>query len=243
VNRSVAALVVLAGLVSCACGRQDTAGQRSPDPQHTQVAAGASSGPAPGPRTFVIVPEESKASYVADEEFLAGAFAKLGIQAGKIQAVGTTHAIEGRFQLDPAHPTTSPGENTFTVRMNTFTTNQPRRDKWIREEGPRFDAYPVATFKATAIEADGGAGSAQAPAAGTEFSFTLVGDMTIREITKPARFNVKARFAQDAMKGTATTRLLMSSFGIEQLDFYNTLTVADEFGIIVDFTARPEPGR
>jgi polyisoprenoid-binding protein YceI len=188
----------------------------------------------------VIVPEESKASYVADEEFFGGALAKYGIGAGKIQTVGATKAIEGRFQMDPADPTGPPGENTFTVRMDTFTTNQPIRDKWIRENGPRFNDYPVASFKATGIKA---AAADAGVRAGDERTFKLSGDMTIRQITKPATFDVKARFSDDTFKGTATTRLQMSSFGIEQLDFYNTLTVADEFGIQVDFTARSEASK
>ena len=40
------------------------------------------------------------------------------------------------------------GDNTFTVRMDTFTTDQPRRDQYIRDDGPRFADYPLATFKA-----------------------------------------------------------------------------------------------
>ena len=64
--------------------------------------------------------------------------------------------------------------------------------------------------------------------------------MTIREITQPVTFDVKARLAGDTLTGVATTRLLMSAFGIEPLTFANTLTVADEFGIELQFTARAQ---
>ena len=107
-----------------------------------------------GMRTFVIVPEKSSVSYHANEEFFAGAMKLLGFKPGKVTAVGTTQAIEGRFQLDTSGPVAVLGENTFTVRLNTLISNQKKRDDYLREirdDGPSFDKYPLATFKATAI--------------------------------------------------------------------------------------------
>ncbi len=51
-------------------------------------------------------------------------------------------------------------------------------------------------------------------------------------------FGYNTSLSGDTLTGVATARLLMSSFGIEPLSFVNTLTVADEFGIEVKFTAR-----
>jgi polyisoprenoid-binding protein YceI len=179
----------------------------------------------------VVVPDQSKASYLANEEFFAGALKKLGITAGKRTVVGSTQAIEGQFQLDPKQPAAGLGDNTFTVRMDTLTTDQPRRDQYIREDGPRFADYPLATFKATAIEPAASVG-------GSELRVSLAGDMTIRQVTRRATFDVKAQLTGNTLAGIATTRLLMSSFGIEPLDFYNTMTVADEVGLEVRFVAR-----
>src|SRR5438093_2997712 len=144
-------LVLLLGLA--ACGRND-----GTPADRTTASAPASRAPAsgslpPGVSTFAIVSEQSKALYLADEEFFAGALKKLGITAGKRRVVGTTRAIDGQFQLDPSRPTAGLGNNKFTVRMNTFTTDQPRRDQYIRDDGPRFNDYPVATFTGTAIAA------------------------------------------------------------------------------------------
>ena len=161
--------------------------------------------------------------------------AKLGIAAGLADVVGSTQEIEGRLTLNLDDLSAPLGENTFTVKMNTFTTDQNDRDNWIRENGPRFNDYPVATFTATSIEG--------APAAyneGEEVSFKLSGDLTIREITQPAAFDVTASLRGDTLTGVATTRLKMSDFGIEPPNFANTLTVADEFGIEVQITAKEE---
>jgi polyisoprenoid-binding protein YceI len=191
--------------------------------------------PVSGLRTFVVVPEASRASYLVDEEFFGGALAKLGIPAGLAKVVGSTQAIEGRLQLNLDDLSAPLGENIFTVRINTLTTDREDRDQWIRENGPRLDSFPIATFVAKAIEG--------APATyneGEEVSFKLSGDLTIRNITRPVTFDVRASLNGDTLTGVATTRLLMSDFGIEQLSFANTLTVADEFGLEIHITAKEE---
>jgi len=215
------------------CGRRDAT------PQSPPAEAGASSAPVEnvaGVRSFVIVPAESKASYHASEEFFPAALAKLGIDAGRAQAVGTTQAIEGRFQFDPERPTAPLGENTFTVRLNTLTSNQKKRDDYlrqIRDDGPSFDAYPLATFRATAID-----GSSAVNASGRELNLKLTGDLTVREITKREVFEVKAQLTGDTLTGVATTRFLLTDFGIGPIDFPPLLAVADAIGIEVQFTAR-----
>jgi len=220
-----------------ACGGAAPAAEatKAPPPATATLAAKQSNGATNGMRTFVIVPEQSKASYLVDEEFFAGALAKLGINAGKAKVTGSTQAIAGQLQLNLADLANALGDNTFTVQMNTLVTNQAPRDKWIRENGPNFNAHPVATFKASALQA--------VPATytdGTEVNFKLVGDLTVREQTKPATFDVKAKLAGDTLTGVATTRLKMSDFGIDPPNFANTLTVADEFGIEVQFTAKEQ---
>ena len=229
------------------CGRRDASPQ-SPPAKTTAAEAGGSSAPVKsvesaeslaGVRSFVIVPAASKASYHASEEFFPAARAKLGIDAGRAQAVGTTQAIEGRFQFDPERPTAPVGENTFTVRLNTLTSNQKKRDDYLREirdDGPSFDAYPLATFRATAID-----GSSAVNASGRELNLKLTGDLTVREITKREVFDVKARLTGDTLAGVATTRFLLSDFGIGPIDFPPLLAVADPIALEVQFTARAQP--
>jgi len=227
--------LLLLGLVLTAC-----AGSEAPRPETTQASGSDTSDRATaarhlGVRTFVIVPSESKASYVADEELFALAFTKFGLPPGWAKVVGSTQAIEGRFQIDMEQPAASLGRSEFTVRMNTFTTGRDMRDNWIRENGPEFNRYPVATFRATAM--DGVTGGHRT---GEQLSFSLRGTLTIREIARPATFAVRATLTGDTLDGNATTRLRMSSFGIETITFHNTLTVADEIGLEVQFRARAE---
>lgn len=188
-----------------------------------------------GPQVFVIVPEESTASYLADEEFFGLALGKYGIPEGLVDTVGQTQAIEGQFELNWDDLSAPLGENTFTVDLSTLESNQPLRDEWIRENGPTFGEYPNATFVAESLQ--------NAPTSytlGEEVSFQMVGQLTVREVTQPATFDVTATYQDGSVTGTAVTTALMSSFGIEPPDFANTLTVADEFQIQVEFTARAQ---
>jgi len=228
-------IIVLAG-----CGGRDAAPPASATqtPPAEAGRSGAAATDVAGVRSFVIAPAESKASYHASEEFFPAALAKLGIDAGRAEAVGTTQAITGRFELDPERPTAPPGENTFTVRVNTLTSNQQKRDDYlrqIRDDGPSFDKYPLATFKATGID-----GSSVASATGRELNLKLTGDLTVREITKREVFDVKARLTGDTLAGVATTRFLLSDFGIGPIDFPPLLAVADPVALEVQFIARAQ---
>ena len=148
--------LLLLGFVLTACGGSEAPRRGIPQASGSATSDRATAARHRGVRTFVIVPAESKASYVADEELFALAFTKFGLPPGWAKVVGSTQAIEGRFQIDMEQPAASLGTNEFTVRMNTFSTGRDMRDNWIRENGPRFNDYPVATFRATAIEGAAG---------------------------------------------------------------------------------------
>lgn len=210
----------------------------APEPapaQESYPADNGGSGAAGGMRTFVIVPEESSASYLVDEEFLEDALGKLGINAGAVDVVGTTENVEGQIQVDLQDLAAPLGETTITADLGALTSDQDRRDKWLRENGggPQFGSSPPASFTATAIN-----GLAADYTEGEEVQFELSGDMTVRGATVPVVFEVTAVVSGDTLSGTAETRLLMSDFGIQPPNFARTLSVADEFGIRVDLVAR-----
>lgn len=188
-----------------------------------------------GVRVFVIVPEESTASYIADEEFFGGALAKYGIGAGTQDTVGSTQAIQGQFALNWDDLSTPLGENQFTVDLNSLTSNQGLRDEWLRDNGPQFATYPTATFVAERLE--------NAPTTyseGEEVSFQMVGQLTVRDVTQPTTFDVTASLSGGTVTGVAETVILLTDFGIDPPDFANTLTVQNEMQLRVEFTAREQ---
>ncbi len=183
-------------------------------------------------RTFVIVPEESKASYIVDEEFLDGALDKLEILPGPVTAVGTTQQVEGHLQLN-ANDLTDPqvlGPNSFTVNIESLTSDDDRRDDRIKEHNLESSIYPLATFTATAID-----GAPAEYAKGEEISFQLLGYLTAREISVPVTFDVTATLTDDTIAGKMSTDVQMTDFGFDPPDWAGIRTVENDFIIEVEF--------
>jgi polyisoprenoid-binding protein YceI len=190
-----------------------------------------------GMRTFVIVPAESSASYLADEEFFEDALDKLGIGPGLNSVVGTTNEVAGQIQVDLSSAQNALGDTMISANLAGLTTDQQMRDQWIRDNnnGPNFGAFPPATFKATSVS-----GLPENYVEGQEVQFQLTGDLTVREVTRPVTFDVTAAIEGGTLTGTAETQLLMSELGITPPAFARTLTVDDEFGIRVQLVAREQ---
>jgi polyisoprenoid-binding protein YceI len=220
--------------VGCGGGAPASSGEPPTPPTAGQVATTPQ---VTGMRTFVIIPSESRASYHANEEFFAGAMKLIGIKPGKMAVVGTTQALEGKFQIDTSSAVPVLGDNTFTVRLNTLTSNQQKRDDYLREvrdDGPSFDAYPLATFKATALNLEPTRGDRD------DVKYALIGALTIRDITKAVNFDVKGRVIGDTLIGEGRTTILLSTFGIGPIEFADILSVADPVDLEVHLTARAQ---
>lgn len=227
-------VILLLTVVLAACGGAEeatattTPPTTAPEPAEETVSEAA---PA-GVRMFVVVPEESQASYVVDEEFFADALDKLGIEAGNNVVVGTTPGVSGEIQLnlEASDPLQSAQ---FSVDMTGLKTDQDQRDEWLQENAIETDSYPQATFTATSVE-----GLPANINEGEAINFQLVGDLTVRDVTNSVTFDVTAVLEGDTLQGTAVLPLMLTDFGIAPPDFANTLTVADAFRIEVELVAR-----
>ncbi len=249
-RRLFVVLMLLTAFVLAACGGQNetavpaaveepaiaaTAVPQSPTNEPEAAAAEPTEAPsavepAASSRTFTIVTEESSASYIADEEFFQGAVDRLGEALGLTNTVGSTNQIEGAVQLADGFEFVS---GQFTVNIQSLTSNQSRRDEKIREEWLESNLFPEAVFVITAVT--------NLPAGyteGQETAFQMNGDMTIRDITNPVTFDVVAVLDGDTLAGTATTLLKMTDFGFAPPAIANFFTVADDFTVEVQFTAR-----
>ena len=90
---------------------------------------------------------------------------------------GTFHDVDGTIELDENDPTRSRGE--FRVAAASVDTNFGARDTHLRSPD-FFDAerFPTIVFVSTGVEQVG------------NDHFTVTGDLTIRELTKPLTFDV-----------------------------------------------------
>ena len=195
---------------------------------------GSSDGAA-GSRTFQVVTEESDASYTVEEEFFGGAVSRLGKELGLFVPIGVTQEVNGQLTLNlDGAPVLESGE--IIVDINQLTSDDNRRDNRIRERALQSATYPIATFVATSIE-----GAPESYQDGEEVTFLLLGDITIREITQPATFEVTASLTEDTIKGVATSQLLMTDFGFDPPSMTDMFTVQNEVLVTVNLTARETP--
>ncbi len=101
---------------------------------------------------------------------------------------GTFHDVEGTIELDETDPTRSKGE--FRVATASIDTNFGARDAHLRSPD-FFDAetFPHVTFTSTDIKRTG------------EDRYAVTGDLTIRDVTKPATFEVELEGIVKGMGG------------------------------------------
>ena len=111
---------------------------------------------------------------------------------------GQFHDVQGTIELDEADPTRSRGE--FTVAAASVDTNFGARDTHLRS-ADFFDVerFPSITFTSTAVEPKGDA------------RYRVTGDLTIRDVTKPATFDVELDGIVPGMRGGRHAGLSVSA--------------------------------
>ncbi len=165
----------------------------APQPQATQATGEAT--------LYRIVPDESEARYEIDEILRGEPF----------RVVGRTDQVAGDIILDFANAAAS---QVGVIRINarTLATDEERRDRATRSRilQSAEAAYEFVDFTPTALE-----GLPATVAVGDTASFTIVGDLKIRDITAEARFEATVNVvAEDRLEGTAEATVLRSTYNL-----------------------------
>jgi polyisoprenoid-binding protein YceI len=193
-------------------------------PADRATTAPAPSGAAGGTRTFSIVPEQSEASYEVQEQFLSRDLPN--------QAIGKTNAVTGEFQFSVDGKPSGKVTN-ITVDLSKLTSDESRRDNRIRTQWLESNKFPNAVFTSTEAQ-----GLPETYTEGQDVNFKLIGDMTIRDVTKPVTFDVTGKLVGDTITGSATTQIMMKDFGIDPPSVAGMLTVKDGVTVKLNFTAK-----
>lgn len=194
------------------------------DPPTAAAEPAASSGD--DVRAYAIVAEQTKASYAVGEIFIN--------QNNRYNlAVGATNVVNGEIFLNFTHPEQST-VGPITVDISTLKSDSGRRDNAIRRDWLESSTYPIVTFTPVEIKT-----LPAEYADGTEITFEIVGDLTIRDTTRPVTFSVTARLEGEKLTGTATTTILMSDFNFEAPDIGGILKAENEARLELKFVALP----
>jgi polyisoprenoid-binding protein YceI len=175
----------------------------------------------------VIDPAQSSAQYAVEEIFFS--------DNRLFTAVGVTNAVEGEFEVTtdgkPSGKVTR-----MRVDLRTLKSDSPRRDNAIRRQWLESDTYPYADFVSTdALNVP------ERYTEGEQVTFTLVGDMTVRDVTKPVEWTVVGTLQGDSVTGEAKTVIKMSDFGFAAPDIGGVLKAEDEVALTVTFVATARP--
>ncbi len=180
-------------------------------------------------RSFVIDPAASTATYRAYEEFFGRA---INTHAPFTLPIGQTNAITGVINVALTDSGLTIEPEALIVNLFRLTSDDPRRDRQIRDNYLDSENYPLATFVPQNIT-----DFPQDYAPGDTAAFQMAGDMTIRDVTIPAVFDVQAILADDVISATATTRILMPDYGFAPPRMLNFVVVQDHLDITVQVQA------
>lgn len=187
-----------------------------------QPTTAAAVAPAGDTQLYRIDAAQSEVHYEVNETFL---------QNNRIgTAIGRTKGVAGDILINLAEPARSQIGD-IVIDISQFTSDESRRDNFIRNNGLESARYPQATFKTTSI-----AGLPARVNVGDEISFTLSGDLTVKQTTKPATWQVKLKLTDQGISGSASTQVKMSDFGVGPLKL-PILQTEDDVKLVFDFVA------
>jgi protocatechuate 3,4-dioxygenase beta subunit/polyisoprenoid-binding protein YceI len=188
----------------------------TPEPPSGLLAVGEA-------HTFRLLPGESRAYYVIREQF-----AKL-IDMTVAEAV--TRGVEGELRLR-LEPTPHLEAIHIQADLRGLVSDEPDRDEKLPRQWLETERYPSAEFSAEEVPL-----STQAYTEGQELAFSLPGQLTIREQTRPVVFEVTATLEEGQIRGEAMATIRMSDFGIDPPNLLGFVTVEDEVMVRVELVA------
>ncbi|AHG92656.1 YceI family protein (plasmid) [Gemmatirosa kalamazoonensis] len=199
--------------------RADAQTKKSAPARKTAAAAAA-------PRRFVLAADGNEARYRVRERLMGHDLDN--------DAIGTTKEITGRLFVD-AQGRVVRDSSRIVVTLTNLTSDQARRDGFVKRRTLQVDSFPTATLVPT--EFRGGTGTL--PTSGTA-TFELLADLTVRGVTRPTVWKVTARAEGGAVTGTATTAFTFKDFSLDQPRVPVLLSVADTITLEYDFRFVPE---
>jgi polyisoprenoid-binding protein YceI len=165
---------------------------------HATPTACATVSAAAGQLTFIVDTQQSSASYIA--HFQAAGQDLPGT------VTGVTGDVTGQFLLVSA-PQPAIHSLTITVDLRSLDSGAAERDQHVRDDTLETATYPVATFTATDAPIPVGAYTQ-----GQTVAFTLIGNLRLHGVTRPATFAMHGRLAADTVTGSGTTLIHLQDF-------------------------------
>jgi len=231
-HRSLVFVVTLAALVSSCAGSSPSAPSAVPseetpppstsDPTEEPSASGEGAPTATAAGAFQIDPAASEARFLIDEI----------LNGSPNTVIGATQEISGELQVNPDDPSVSV-VGPISIDAGSLVTDNGFRNGAIRRFILQSGNFPVIAFASTSVE-----GLPAPVSAGETYTFTLTGDLTIRDITHPVTFQVTITVeSNDRLSGSASATIQRSDFELTIPSVPQVAEVSSDVILEIDFTA------
>jgi polyisoprenoid-binding protein YceI len=173
---------------------------------------------------YRVVAERSEARYRIKEQLA-------GVNLPN-DAVGTTNAIEGGIALDgQGRPVAE--DSRLTVDLRKLQSDRDRRDNYVRRNTLETERYPTTVFVPTEIRGL----PFPMPQSGTAL-FELIGDLTVRGVTRRITWDATATFDGQDVSVQAQTAFRFADFGLSVPRVASVLSVEDNIRLETDLLLR-----
>jgi len=146
--------------------------------------------------------------------------------------IGTTDQVAGEIAVDLSD-LSNVQAGVIQINARTLTTDNNFRNRAIQNQILNTGEFEFITFTPTAIS-----GLPASAGVGEEVTFTIEGDLTIRDIIRQVIFTVVAMADSDGtIFGTATTIIMRADYNLNIPSVPNVANVEEEVELYIDFIA------
>jgi polyisoprenoid-binding protein YceI len=208
-------------LLLAACSPEESSSRASADTESAAIETAAAQATVEAAVRLDVLPAGNEVRYLVREQLA-------GFDLPN-DAVGRTGAVAGGISFDESGRVI-PGESEFAIQIGGLTSDKERRDGYVRRRILVADSNPTVVLKPTALRGM----TLPLPAAGTR-TLELVGNLTVKGVTRLTTWRVQATFAGDTVSGTAATAFTFGDFELAQPRVPVVLSVADTIRLEYDF--------
>lgn len=170
----------------------------------------------------VVLTEDSVARYLVQEQL-----AELDMPN---DAIGSTDQVEGHITFR-SDGTIEEDSSRISIDLRTLRSDKSRRDQYLSRNIFEAEKFPFAEFVVSEIRGL----QWPLPTAG-EFTFQLIGDMTIHGVTASLTWDVEVVIGPQEALGQATTSFPFHLFDMEIPSLFFILSVKDNIRLEVDLS-------
>lgn len=174
---------------------------------------------------LVVAPAGNEARYRVREQLAGVNFPN--------DAVGATTEITGGIVIGDGGKVVKESSK-FVINLASLKSDRDRRDNYIRTRTLETEQHPSAVLVPTELK-----GLPNPLPKSGKFTFTMVGDLTVRGVTRPTTWDVSAEASGVGYTGSASTTFTFDTFGLTKPRVAVVLTVEDTITLEYDFNLVP----